>query len=242
MKTNFILPIGIFAILTTIPNIANAIGIGGTGCIQGPGMTCECSGGSNAGATCTVNSQCPGGTCVNVGGGTTPPILCTPENCKPTTTGWGSCGSGANSYVECEATAECVNNLCVRGQNYRCVAGAYGNPSASNKTACTPCPSPGTSRPEPPGRTVLARINTHLIVITSKKRRGICPVSFILPLLYPLNHLGSWKYPPHVHAVHRVLVSKPHSPKRQHHRHYQISPYSSVRWGHNKHRPGPKRD
>ena len=98
------------------------------------------------------------------------------------------------------------------------------------------------SRPEPPVRTVLARINTHLIVITSKIRRGICPVSFILPLLYPLNHLGSWKYPPHVHAVHRVLVSKPHSPKRQHHRHYQISPYSSVRWGHNKHRPGPKRD
>ena len=146
MKTNFILPIGIFAILTTMPNIANAIGIGGTGCIQGPGKTCECSGGRNHGASCTVNSQCPGGTCVNVGGGgITPPTLCTPENCKPFTTGWGSCGSGANSYVECEATAECVGNFCMLGQNYRCVAGAYGNPSASNETACAPCPSPGTS-------------------------------------------------------------------------------------------------
>ena len=129
MKTNFILPIGVFAILTTMPNIANA----------------ECSGGTNAGATCTVNSQCPGGKCVNVSGGGITPTFCTPETCKPTTTGWGSCGFGANSYVECEETAECVGSLCVRGTNYRCVAGAYGNPSASNKTACAPCPSPGTS-------------------------------------------------------------------------------------------------
>ena len=121
MKTNFILHIGIFAILTTMPNIANALDIGGTGCIQGPGTTCECSGGTNA------------------------PTFCTPETCKPTTTGWGSCGFGANSYVECEETAKCVGDFCVRGQNYRCVAGAYGNPSASNKTACAPCPSPGTS-------------------------------------------------------------------------------------------------
>ena len=100
-------------------------------------------GGTNAGATCTVDSQCPGGKCVqdtgiDIG-------KCTPENCKPLTTGWGSCGSGANSYVECEATAQCVGDLCMQGKNYRCVAGAYGNPSASNKTACAPCPSPGTS-------------------------------------------------------------------------------------------------
>ena len=145
MKTKLILHIGIFAILTTMPNIANALSIGGTGCIQGPGTTCECSGGTNAGASCTLNSQCPGGTCITVDAGGITPTLCTPETCKPTTTGWGSCGFGANSYVECEATAECVNDLCVRGQNYRCVAGAYGNPSASNKTACAPCPSPGTS-------------------------------------------------------------------------------------------------
>ena len=151
MKTNFILHIGIFAILTIIPNIANALGpVSPTSCIAtGIGTSgCICFGGTNAGATCSVDSQCPGGKCVkDPGGGITPPTptLCTPENCKPLTTGWGSCGSGANSYVECEATAECRGSLCVRGQNYRCVAGAYGNPSASNKTACTPCPSPGTS-------------------------------------------------------------------------------------------------
>ena len=146
MKTNFILPIGVFAILTTMPNIAHALS-SMTHCIETVvgQANCTCAGGTNAGATCSVDSQCPGSICSNSGGGITPPTLCTPENCKPTTTGWGSCGSGANSYVECEATAECVGDFCVRGQNYRCVAGAYGNPSASNKTACAPCPSPGTS-------------------------------------------------------------------------------------------------
>ena len=147
MKTNFILPIGVFAILTTMPNIANALNIvSPTHCIAtgtGGESYCVCSGGTNAGATCTVDSQCPGGICIRDTG---PDIgKCTPETCKPTTTGWGSCGVGANSYVECEATAECVGNFCMHGQNYRCVAGAYGNPSASNKTACAPCPSPGTS-------------------------------------------------------------------------------------------------
>ena len=141
MKTNLILHIGIFAILTTMPNIANAINIGGTGCVQGPGTTCECSGGTNAGASCTLNSQCPGGTCVNVDDGGIDIGECTPETCKPSVEGWQSCGS----YTECEETAECVGNLCVRNKNYRCVAGAYGNPSASNKTVCAPCPSPGTS-------------------------------------------------------------------------------------------------
>ena len=148
MKTNFILHIGIFAILTTIPNIAHALSSSMTHCMeQVVGQAnCTCAGGTNAGAKCTVDSQCPGSICSNSGGGITPPTpLCTPATCKPTTTGWGSCGFGANSYVECEATAECVGNFCMHGQNYRCVAGAYGNPSASNKTACAPCPSPGTS-------------------------------------------------------------------------------------------------
>ena len=147
MKTNLILHIGIFAILTTMPNIANAIEIiSPTRCFEvvvGGESNCVCSGGTNAGATCTVDSQCPGGICIqdtgiDIGD-------CTPETCKPLTTGWGSCGFGANSYVECEETAECVGDLCVRRKNYRCVAGAYGSPSASNKTACAPCPSPGTS-------------------------------------------------------------------------------------------------
>ena len=147
MKTNFILPIGIFAILTTMPNIAHALSSSMTHCME-PVVgqaNCTCAGGTNAGATCTVDSQCPGGICINDESGGIDIGKCTPETCKPTTTGWGSCGSGANSYVECEATAQCVNNVCVRGQNYRCVAGAYGTPSKSNKTACAPCPSPGTS-------------------------------------------------------------------------------------------------
>ena len=149
MKTKFILPIGVFAILTTMPNIAHALSSSMTHCME-PVVgqaNCTCAGGTNAGAKCSVDSQCPGSICSNSGGGITPPTptICTPATCKPTTTGWGSCGVGANSYVECEATAECRGSLCVRGQNYRCVAGAYGNPSASNKTACAPCPSPGTS-------------------------------------------------------------------------------------------------
>ena len=144
MKTNFILPIGVFAILTTMPNIAHALSSSMTHCME-PGVgqaNCTCAGGSNRGAPCTVDSQCPGSICSNSGGGgITPPTRCTPENCKPSVEGWQSCGS----YVECEATAECVGNFCMHGQNYRCVAGAYGNPSLSNKTACAPCPSPGTS-------------------------------------------------------------------------------------------------
>ena len=148
MKTNFILHIGIFAILTTMPNIANALSSSMTHCME-PVVgqaNCTCAGGSNRGEKCSLDSECPGSICSNSGGGGgITPTFCTPETCKPTTTGWGSCGFGANSYVECEETAECVGSLCVRGTNYRCVAGAYGNPSASNKTACAPCPSPGTS-------------------------------------------------------------------------------------------------
>ena len=129
MKTNFILHIGIFAILTTMPNIANALSSSMTHCME-PVVgqaNCTCAGGSNRGEKCSLDSECPGSICSNSGGGGgITPTFCTPENCKPLTTGWGSCGSGANSYVECEATAQCVGDLCMQGKNYRCVAGAYG--------------------------------------------------------------------------------------------------------------------
>ena len=117
MKTNFILHIGIFAILTTMPNIAKALEIiSPTHCIAtGIGTPgCICLGGTNDGATCSVDSQCPGGICINDESGGIDIGKCTSETCKPTTTGWGSCGFGANSYVECEATAECVGSLCAR--------------------------------------------------------------------------------------------------------------------------------
>ena len=121
MKTNFILPIGIFAILTTMPNIAKALEpVSPTSCIAtGIGTPgCTCLGGTNAGATCTVDSQCPGGKCVqdtgiDIG-------KCTPENCKPLTTGWGSCGFGANSYVECEASCRRIRQPQRIKQNRLC--------------------------------------------------------------------------------------------------------------------------
>lgn len=77
----------------------------GTACAQtarngtDPGCQCGCYGGPNAGAACTVDSQCPGGTC---------PAGCTAGTC---TTG-GACAGGTNAGATCSAASACPSGIC----------------------------------------------------------------------------------------------------------------------------------
>jgi hypothetical protein len=78
----------------------------------------RCVGGSNIGAACTAQSECPGGACT-VPGQTTQANACSDQICSPTNT----CVGGTNTDADCSNASECPGGSCAAGNKGTCAGG-----------------------------------------------------------------------------------------------------------------------
>lgn len=121
----FILPTIIIAIPIFISSTTFAVA----------GIRGICDGGISDGLACSVDTDCPGGTCVMAGGGT----QCTSLNCR--STNWTAYATGyeRRTYKYCATLTRCASSI-----QFRCAAGYYGS-STTGTSGCTRCPNSGVS-------------------------------------------------------------------------------------------------
>ena len=121
----FILPTIIIAIPIFISSTTFAVA----------GIRGICDGGPSDGLACSVDTDCPGGTCVMAGGGTT----CTATNCV--SSAWTAYATGyeRRTYRYCSTSTKCTSST-----QYRCAAGYYGR-TINGSSGCTRCPNSGSS-------------------------------------------------------------------------------------------------